>query len=350
MPGVTSDYRSQVEQELAHWNSHEGGVHELPAIFHYWSRKYVRPLFQSLKVEDSESFFVYYIEKVCRLRSDLTPAVMSLGAGNGDTEIRLARMLLNRGIPNFRFLCVDLSPKMLALGEKASVAAGLESHFEWMQGDFNSYLPDRSCDIVLANHSLHHCLQLEWLYKKIKTLLNPGGYFVIHDMIGRNGHQRWPEALAMVEKLWESLPVKYKYNHALKRFELKYENWDCSAEAFEGIRSQDILPLLIHYFHFDSMLAYANLIDIFVDRGFGPNFDPANAWDRSFIDDVARLDMACLKKSILKPTHLLAAVILKPVKKPRYYEKFTPAFCVRPTDALTRLKKVSPFREGNKHA
>jgi hypothetical protein len=53
---------------------------------------------------------------------------------------------------------------------------------------------------------------------------------------------RWPEALELVTELWKELPTKYKDNCLLKRVQLEYENWDCSTEGFEGVRSQDILP------------------------------------------------------------------------------------------------------------
>ena len=62
---------------------------------------------------------------------------------------------------------------------------------------------------------------------------------------------RWPEAYGVLSELWKELPETYKYNHQLKRLEIEYENWDCSTEGFEGIRSQDILPLLIETFHLD---------------------------------------------------------------------------------------------------
>src|SRR2546421_428065 len=85
------------------------------------------------------------------------------------------------------------------------------------------------------------CIELEVLFDKIYQTLHPDGYFVTDDMIGRNGHMRWPEALTVFNALWKELPEKYKYNHQLKRLEIEFDNWDCSKEAFEGIRSQDIL-------------------------------------------------------------------------------------------------------------
>ena len=134
--------------------------------------------------------------------------------------------------------------------------------------------------LVMVNHSLHHFVALELLFDTIHKVLHPEGYFVADDMIGRNGHMRWPEALAILEELWAELPDRYKYNHQLRRLEIEYENWDCSRQGGnEGIRSQDILPLLLKKFHFDLFVGFANVIDVFVDRNFGHNFDPNDAQD-----------------------------------------------------------------------
>ena len=125
------------------------------------------------------------------------------------------------------------------------------------------------------------------------------------------------------------LPDKYKYNHGLKRFEKKYENWDCSKEGFEGIRAQDILPLLITRFNFELFIAFGNIIDIFVDRCFGHNFDPAIEWDRSFIDRVQAIDMAAIEGGCVKPTHMLAAMTNMQITQMKMHKHLSPGFCVR---------------------
>ena len=81
---------------------------------------------------------------------------------------------------------------------------------------------------------------------------------------------RWPEALGIVEAISANAPDRYKYNHQLKRYEERLDNWDCSEEGFEGVRAQDILPLLVKRFAFRKFLAFGNLTDLFIDRSFGP--------------------------------------------------------------------------------
>jgi hypothetical protein len=85
--------------------------------------------------------------------------------------------------------------------------------------------------------------------------------------------------MKVVQKFWADLPRLYKYNHSLRRFDDQFVNWDCSVEGFEGVLAQDILPELIKRFSFEVFLAFSNVIDIFIDRSFGDNFNHELPWD-----------------------------------------------------------------------
>jgi SAM-dependent methyltransferase len=63
-----------------------------------------------------------------------------------------------------------------------------------------------SFDAAFAHHALHHVGDLETLFTFVRRAIGPDGVFVISDMIGRNGHQRWPEAKRLAERLFSKLP------------------------------------------------------------------------------------------------------------------------------------------------
>ena len=111
-----------------------------------------------------------------------------------------------------------------------------------MECDLNNWTAEHEFDSILAIHSLHHVVALEKPFDEVHRSLSGEGAFLINDMIGRNGHLRWPEALDVVQAFWKELPHSKRYNHQLKRFEDEFVNWDCSTEGFEGIRAQDIRP------------------------------------------------------------------------------------------------------------
>ena len=274
-------------------------------------------------------FFRIYIAQICARRGGSTVSVLSVGAGNAATEINIAEWLRENGIENYRFECLDINPEVLKRGRNSAMEKGLTDRFTFGTFDINSWEPSQAYDVILAIQSLHHFVELELLFRKIHAALLPDGYFLSDDMIGRNGHQRWPEALKFVKKLWRELPDKYKYNHGLKCLDSKFPNTDHSSIGFEGIRSQDILPLLTKYFHFDLFVGFGNIIDIFIDRTYGPNFDPDNEWDRSFIDSVQALDAEEIYSGRVKPTHMLAAMSKEPVSSTKIHKHLSPGFCLR---------------------
>jgi hypothetical protein len=167
-------------------------------------------------------------------------------------------------------------------------------------------------------------------------------------MIGRNGHQRWPEALAMVQEFWKKLPPSYRYHHALKCYDEFFEDRDCSTEGFEGIRAEDILPLLLDRFQFEVFVGFANVIDPFVDRGYGPNFDAERAWDRNFIDEVERRDEQELEAGRLTPTHMMG-VAGNGLRNPMPREgRQSPRFCVRTPEVVNAPEHTgSPYEWGS---
>jgi len=217
---------------------------------------------------------------------------------------------------------------MLERGKTLAASNGLSKHFSFIECDLNNWTAEHEFDSILAIHALHHVVALEKLFGEVHRNLSDDGAFLINDMIGRNGHMRWPEALEVLQAFWKELPHSKKYNHQLKRFEDEFVNWDCSTEGFEGIRAQDILPELIKRFEFDCFLGFSNVTDIFVDRCFGHNFDPKNESDLAFIDRVAMTDEALLESGKIKPTHMIAA-LKKQGAALKTYKHLTPGFCVR---------------------
>jgi hypothetical protein len=221
---------------------------------------------------------------------------------------------------------------MLERGRRLARERRLSDRFDFAETDIKDWKPRETYTTIIAHYSLHHIVELEALFDAIHRSLDDEGFFLTQDMIGRNGHMRWPEALEIFLGLWATLDARHKFNHATGEYEPVYENYDSSREGFEGIRAQDILPLLIKRFHFDCFLGFNNLISVFIDRNFGPNFDPGDARDRHFIDFVSGLDDYFIEVGKIKPTQMIAAMVKRSVKRPRVYKHLTPEFCLRPPD------------------
>lgn len=318
------------ERELFNQKTH---VHDLPDIFHYWSNKHLRPLLEKHDISHPDDLFVNHMHESAKLCAKAGVKgrlnYISIGAGNCDTEVRIAVRLQALGLKDFCIECLDLNQNMLSRGEKLAFDNGVSEHLSFIEVDLNKWQAKKQYISVIANQSLHHIVGLERLFEQISSALHPHGAFIVSDMIGRNGHQLWPEALSVMNELWKDLPDNYKFNHQHQQLYKNFVNWDCSSEGFEGVRAQDILPLLIKNFHFDFFIGYSNLIDVFIDRSFGHNFQIDNPWDTDFIDRIHNLDETLIKQGDIKPTHTMAVMKVNPALKPVYAEGLSPYDCVR---------------------
>ncbi len=336
MDRLTSDedYRKRIEAERRTF-SQNLDVHALPDIFHHWSNKYLRPKFETDGYTGPDDVFVQAVLRT-RDKKKGPVRVLSLGAGNCDFEVEILSRIAALGADDVSIDCVDLVEEMLDRGRALASQRGFESRMGFICSDLNSIEFGREYDVFFAHQSLHHFVELETIFEKVRAGLPDHGCFVTSDMIGRNGHMRWPEACEQITGLWSLLPDAYKYNHQLKRLEETFDNWDCSKEGFEGIRSQDILSLLIESFEFEYFLAFSNLIDVFCDRSFGHNFSRERSFDRAFIDFVAELDERLIREETLTPTHLVAVMTRDKSENPIFVDGLDPARCVRVPDAKSR--------------
>lgn len=328
----SEDYRARLESEQRTFAG-QVEVHELPPIFHYWSNRYLRPINEEFGFSHPEQFIEVRLatayDHARKVDGSKHVRFVSLGSGNCDAEVRIAKILVASGRSEFVLECLDINPDMLARGRALAHQSGVERQVVPVLGDFNRWVPTGHYQAVLANQSLHHVVELEHLFDAIATGLAPDGEFVVSDMIGRNGHRRWPEALEIVQEFWSEMPPSYRFNRQLQRQEDTFMDWDCSVEGFEGIRAQDILPLMLQRFGFRMFLAYGNVIDPFIDRGFGHNFDADGEWDREFIDRIHARDEAGIMSGQVKPTHMLAVLCNDRSVQPAVWKHLTPEFCVR---------------------
>ncbi|MGE3173486.1 MAG: class I SAM-dependent methyltransferase [Planctomycetota bacterium] len=314
-------------------------VHDLPPSFHYWSRTHVRPMLREQGFDNPAAFFADCAQRQATGReAGDSVRVLSVGAGNCDLEVAVVELLQRRGVDRVHIECLELNPAMLRRGRALATARGVAAQLTFTECDVNRWTaPAARFGVVMANHSLHHVVELERLFDQVRRGLRPGGVIAVNDVIGRNGHQRWPEALAELRHLWAELSAGHRYNHQLRRQEDEFLDWDCSGEGFEGIRAQDILPLLLERFHVHRFVPFGNLIDPFVDRAFGPNFRPDDDdRDRAFLDRVHARDEELLARGALTPTHLYGVFGAEPCAAPALSRGLRPAACVRRADAAPR--------------
>ena len=337
-----TDYEARIRAQIAQYANPEGLL-KLPPIYHYWETKHIRPRMCTVfGVEDVMLFFAGCTAEAFH-QPGASRRIVSLGAGECEYEITLIKKLMEMGETDFVVEGLELSPVRSERARERASKEGVDRYLTISEADLNSWVPERKYSIVIAKDTLHHVLELEHLFDSVHEALEDEGTFLTSDMIGRNGHMRWPEALEIIQGLWKFIPHHYKTNRQLKRVEEEYQNWDCSKIGFEGIRAQDILPLLVKKFSFRSFLAFGNLPDIFIDRGFGHNLSVDDPHDTGFVDFLEELNTLLIDLGYLKPTMIRAAMMryTPNTPSPRCHRHWTPEFCIRAGEPR-RDQRVSP--------
>jgi hypothetical protein len=302
-------------------------LNALPEIHCYWANKHlIGHLAEAFGVGDI--FEVFAQELRASVEATGNPLIISIGAGDAEIEAEAAARMIAGGFTRFSFECLELSPFLIERGNARIKERGLERHLSFTETNLAHWRPERKFGAAFANQSLHHIEALEHVFDMIGKGLELHGSFVAADMIGRNGHMRWPESLAIINALWTVIPDHWKQNRPLARFEETFVNQDCSTVGFEGIRAQDILPLLLDRFQFHRFAAWGGILDIFVDRVFGHNLSSEKSFDRKFIDTMWETNQALVRLGVLTPTQMVA--VLKKEKGPLVSAAgLDPAKCVR---------------------
>ncbi len=323
---VTDSYQQKVQQQIDQYATEP--IHDLPDIFHVWSQNFIGPgLTEVFGVGNVNEF---YVDAARESSADFTAncRILSVGCGDGEVEVLLASSLRDRGV-DFRLDAVDLSPLLIDRFKNSVSEKGLESHVFPRVADLNNISNAEQYDMIMANHSLHHMVDLEKLFDFVHASLREEGIFATCDMIGRNGHMRWPETEAVLQAVWPLLSEKQRFHHQLLKLELdRFEDFDCSREGFEGIRAQDILYLILNRFNPYKFFGYGGFVDVLVDRGFGHGFDAAAENDRAFITALANINDIMLDAGMIKPT-VMMAFFTKNDRGQKYYRTRSAANSVR---------------------
>ncbi len=302
-------YARQVQAQIGQYVDRP--IHTTPPAADWLNQRFLTPRLEHLfGVTDIESLYGVELARAAE-RCGVAEAV-SLGAGDATLEIGIARAMQRLGLAPVRITCLELSPVLIERGRAAIAAAGLEGRITMAEADLNRAL-DRPGPVAafMAHMSLHHIVGLETLFDSVRDTLHPEGAIVTIDMIGRNGHMRWPETLALLRELWPLLPARLKHDHAFGRPDPWFEDWDCSIEGFEGIRAQDIMDVLGARFAFERCHFWGGLTEMMVSPRFGANFDLALPADRLLLDALQQVEDRLIAGGRIFPT-LFAAVLRRP--------------------------------------
>lgn len=115
-----------------------------------------------------------------------TAKILDVGAGSGFFTTRISSKL-KKQLPNASFFAMDATPAMLhAIARKKEaitpffgIAENIGGSIQEAQG--YARVPDR-LDAVFSTLMLHHCIDIDKVFKSLRKILKPDGKAVIIDM------------------------------------------------------------------------------------------------------------------------------------------------------------------------
>ncbi|WP_051670149.1 hypothetical protein [Bryobacter aggregatus] len=131
-------YQARVEVERKHYDTCDD-VHQLPAIFHYWSNRYLKQRLERLGFDGPNGMF---LQSLKRQATQGAQSFVSIGSGNCDLEVELALGLQKAGFNDFTMECLNLNPVMLERGKQAARVAGVAEQLRFVEADFNYWDPN----------------------------------------------------------------------------------------------------------------------------------------------------------------------------------------------------------------
>jgi SAM-dependent methyltransferase len=216
----------------------------------------------SAKVAEGEDVYRYAHRVLCSLiptqpnfpervrslheREDRPVRILSLCSGAAGIERRL---IADAGCP----VAITLFDLNETLMRKAEATLSSVAQTASVLGDINVISAEQfgnlTFDVAMFVSGLHHVVEIEHVLQTVTELLvSNGEFWIIGEAIGRNGNQLWPEALDAANRIFSSLPERFRRNAFTGKVDSTVPETDFGANSFEGIRSEEIEPLLLRYF------------------------------------------------------------------------------------------------------
>jgi SAM-dependent methyltransferase len=201
-------------------------------------------LYRLISGGSSKHWLAWLLEDYFR---DLPPFKRSLSVCCGDASHEL--MLHNSKKVEF-VRGFDISEGAIhQANEKFSAANAPRDAYLFEVRDVNNLDIDGRYELVLSTGALHHVSNLEGLLDRVRTVMDPDGYFVLVEFVGPNRFQWTPQQCDLINGALAQLDTHYLKEGIRLTLGPPAVEEIMRIDPSEAVRSEDILPLVRQRFH-----------------------------------------------------------------------------------------------------
>jgi SAM-dependent methyltransferase len=286
------DYERLIEEEKEHYSAidvtddlKEGGSHASGCWRYYW--EHVGEII-------AESYLVDFAEIVNRefVGTTYPLNILSLGSGFCGHELGLTQ---NLTVPHL-IECTDINEAIFEQAKKVAQEEDLALEFREEDLNFIELAPGRY-DVIFAHAVIHHVINLERLFEQLRAGLSDRGIFHMVDVVGQNRRLIWDENEDFANALLDLVPQELI---GTTRLDIPFD-----ADGMEGIRQDDIVPLLRETFepvHEQRHGAFMRFIC--TNAELGPRLDPSRPDAKAWLDLLIKADDVAVMTGLLRPLEI----------------------------------------------
>jgi SAM-dependent methyltransferase len=287
------DYAQLIEEEKAHFSDvvvtdelKEGGAHANKSWDYY---------FQRVGNVIAKNGFANLADYLCQIAPSMNRPleILSLASGYCGHEIELARKMTRP----YKLTCTELNEDIFERARSVAKTEGLAMSFEAADLNFIWIEPKRY-DLIFAHAAIHHVINLEHLFEQIAGGLSPTGIFHLVEVVGKNRKLIWDENERYANALLDLIP-----DELIRGIRISVPQ---EAVGMEGIRQEEILPLLRK--HFSPIFEHRHgafmriICTVYPDLGLA--LDPQKNESRRYLDFLIDSDDCSVRYGILRPLEI----------------------------------------------
>jgi SAM-dependent methyltransferase len=195
----------------------------------------------------------------------------------------------------YRITCTDINEALFQKAKDTAKREGLAVEFRQEDLNFITIEPGRY-DLIFAHAAIHHVINLEHLFSEIGAGLSPTGVLHLTEVIGKNRKLIWDRNERYANALLDLMPERLTRGIRLVGGE---------ADGMEGIRQEDIYPLLCQ--HFVALFEHrhgAFMRFVCTHPELGPAFDVSDAEARRHLEFLIASDDCAVRSGVLAPLEI----------------------------------------------